>query len=263
MITAHTTETTKYNVKAVDRCFSIFDLAAQTQGPLTLPQVCLALGVNANMAFRLLATMVDSGYMEKNEATGTYTLSLRTLQLSRKALESVEIRRIAPPFMELLWKKFPQANINLGVLYEHEILMLARVDSQSLPRTYFTPGKTVPFHATAMGKVLVCELSDAEIDEMISLWGLKGLTNNTITDGGALKAELARVRKQNYALDREELIIHDNCNCAPIRDASGKIVAGISMSAFEEFIPVEEMDRNIHYVCETASNISYFMGYRA
>ncbi len=257
-----TTET-KYNVKAVDRCFAIFDLATQSPGPLTLPQVCTALDVNANMAFRLLATMVGAGYMDKNETTGTYTLSLRTLQLSRKALESVEIQRIAPPFMELLWKKFPLANINLGVLYEHEILMLARVDSQALPRTYFTPGKTVPFHATAMGKTLVCELDDAEIEYMVSLWGLKGFTNKTITEVGELKAELARVKKQNYALDRQELIIHDNCNCAPIRNASGKIIAGISMSAFEDFIPVEEMDKNIHYICETANNISYFMGYRA
>ncbi len=254
---------TKYTIKAVDRCMAVLHLATRTFGPLTLPHVCRALDINANMAFRLLSTMVDGGYLEKEPADGSYTLSLRTLQLSRKALESVEIRRIAPPFMELLWKQFPLANINLGVLYDHEILMLARVDSQVLPRTYFTPGKTVPFHATAMGKALVCELSDAELEQMVSLWGLKGFTNHTITDITVLKEELSRIRKQNYALDRQELIIHDNCNCAPIRNASGKIIAGISMSAFEDFISVEEMDKNIHYICETADNISYFMGYRA
>ncbi len=253
-------ESDKYNVKAVERCFQVLDLATELEGPLSIQDVCNSLNINSNMTFRLLTTMTNSGYLVKDESSGKYSISLKVLQLSRKSLSSLEIRRIAMPYLELLWSQYPKANLNLAVFNEGEILVVDRIDSQSLPRTYFTPGKTLPFHCTGMGKILTCELPEQEIDSLIKKNGLKVYTPQTISNKEDLMVELEKVRTEQLARDRVEFILNDNCNAAPIRDKSGRIIAGISLSAFENYMSVDEVEATAGMLQDTARKISYFMG---
>lgn len=253
----------KYSIKAVMRCFRILDLAASSEHAITLQDVSDSLKMNKNMAFRLLASLVASGYMNKDEKTGHFSTSLKTLQLSRNALVSLEIRKVTMPYLELLWSQYPKANINMGVFNMDEILVVDRIDSVSLPRTYFTPGKALPFHCTGLGKILTCELEDSVLDELIKKKGLKSFTSNTITDPEALKEELRKVRADQIARDRNEYILKDNCNAAPIRDKSGKIIAAISLSAFENYMTIEEIENTIPAVQDTARKISYMAGYHS
>jgi len=256
-------DTDKYNIKTVARCFQILDYASEQPGPISIQDVCSALDTNSNMAFRLLASLQNSGYMTKDPYTGLYSISLKTLKLSRSALQSQEIRKVTMPYLELLWNQFPKANVNMAVFYGGEVLMLDRIDTQSTPRTYFTPGRQLPFHCTALGKVLTCEMEEAEIDALIEEKGLPMYTARTITDAAEFKKELAKVRLEGVARDRNEFIEGDNCSAAPIRDRYGKIIAGISVSALTSNMLVEEIEATIPRLKETASRISYMMGYMA
>lgn len=251
----------KYNVKAVERCFQILDLSIKIDDPLSIQDVCNELEINSNMAFRLLATMTNAGYLIKDETSNRFSISLKVLQLSRKSLLSLDIRKIAMPYLELLWSQVQNANINLAVFNSSEIVVIDRIDSQNLPRTYFTPGKTLPFHCTALGKILTCELSETELNNLIKRKGLKSFTDSTITEPETLKNELARVRKEQLARDRNEFILNDNCNAAPIRDKNGKIVAGISISAFENYMSAEEVEDTKNILYDTARKISDAMGF--
>lgn len=253
----------KYNVKAVERLFDILDLMARSDESLSVQLLCKELGLNSNMAFRMLTTMQNAGYLQKNEKTGQYSASLKFLPLSRKALMSMEIRRVVTPFLEMLRQRFPKANLNLAVLYEGDVVVIDRVDSVSLPRTYFAPGKTVPFHATSLGKALACELPETEIDALIARKGLKAYTPTTIVDPAALKDELAKVRLEHVARDRAEFIPNDNCDAVPLRDASGAVVAAISLSAFDSYMTEREIEDAIPILMETGRNISYYLGYNA
>lgn len=261
---AETTEKVdKYNIKAVERCLEILDLFAQTEDPLTVQSVCKELGVNANMAFRMLVTMTKSGYLRKDEKTGLFSVSLKFLPLSRKALMSLEIRRVVMPYLEMLRQKYPKANLNLAVLHQGDVVVIDRIDSMSLPRTYFAPGKTIPFHATGLGKALTCELTGAELDSLIEKKGLKAYTPSTITTSDALKAELAKVRMDHFARDRSEFIPNDNCSAVPLRDSSGGVIAAISLSAFDSYMSIQEIEEAGPLLSETGRNISYYMGYNA
>ena len=256
-------KTDKYSVKAVERSYEILDLFARSDEPLSLQVVCRELELNANMAFRMLATMTRSGYIEKDEKTGLFSVSLKFLPLSRRALMSLEIRRVVMPYLEMLRQRYPNANFNLAVFYQGDIIVVDRVDSINLPRTYFAPGKGLPFHATGLGKTLTSELAETELDALIEKKGLKAYTPQTIVDPDELKAELARVRRDHVSRDRAEFIPKDNCNAVPIRDASGSIVAAISLSAFENYMPIEEVEATMPVLAETGRNISYYMGYNA
>jgi DNA-binding IclR family transcriptional regulator len=251
----------KYNVKIVERSFEIVDLAARTETPLTVQLVCSELGLNPNMAFRLLATICKSGYLEKDEKNGQYFISMKSLRLSRKALMSLEIRRVVLPCLELLWHQYPKANLNMALYYQGDIVVVDRIDSINLPRTFSAPGRTLPFHCTGLGKILTSELPEGELDLLIARQGLKAYTPATITDAVALKEELAKVRREGLARDRAEFILNDNCNATAIRDSSQKIIAAISISAFESYMPVEEVEGTIDALLSTARKISVFMGF--
>lgn len=251
----------KYNVKIVERCFDILDLAARTEAPLTVQLVCGELGLNPNMAFRLLATMTKSGYVEKDEKNGQYAISMKVLRLSRRALQSIEMRKVILPCLELLWNQFPKANLNLALYHQGDIVVVDRIDSMNLPRTFSAPGKTLPFHCTGLGKILTSELPEAELDALVARSGLKAYTPATIVEPARLKVELAKVRREGIARDRAEFIPNDNCNAVAIRDSSRRIIAAISLSAFESYMPVEEVEATIEPLIATARRISDFMGF--
>jgi DNA-binding IclR family transcriptional regulator len=255
-------ESDKYNIKAVMRCLKILDLAASMEHPLSINEVCETLNLNINMAFRMLSSLTASGFMVKGEQTGLYAVSLKALRLSRNALLSLDIRKLTMPYLELLWNQYPKASLSMAVSYEGDILMVDRIDSRNMPRTYFTPGKTLPFHCTGPGKILVCELDEAELDILIAQKGLKGFTRKTITQADALKRELAEVRADQLARDREEYTLKNNGNAVPVRDSQGNIAAAISMSAFESYMPVEELEAAAPALRNTAQRISALEGFQ-
>ena len=257
-------DTEKYNIKVVERCFRILDLAARHQGPLSIQDVCDELDVNSNMAFRLLSSIQSAGYLDKNPKTGLFSLSLKCLSLSRVALQSLEIRKLTMPYLELLWTNFQKANINMGVRNGTDILIVDRIDGKSLPRTYFTPGRIIPFHCTGLGKVLCSQMNAEEISSMIeAAGGLKAFTPDTITDPDLLLKELEKVRKEGVGRDRNEYISGDNCSAVPIFNADGVIVAAISASALEPNMSAEEIENTIPKLKEMASRISSMLGYYA
>jgi len=252
----------RYTISAAARCLQVLDLAGRTGQPLGVNDVVNALGMNVNMAFRMLATLAASGFLVRDERTGLYAVSLKALTLSRNALMSLDIRKLTSPYMEMLWKEFPKANINMAVYHEGEILVVDRIDSLSLPRTYFTPGKTVPFHCTALGKVLCSELPESELDALIAGKGLKSFTPNTITSREAFLSELARVRSDQAARDREEYIPKDNCDAAPVRGREGAIIAAISLSAFDNYMTAAEIDAALPALQSAARRVSSAAGFR-
>jgi len=251
----------KYDIKSVRRSLKILDLLGSSERMLTINDVCGALDINTNMAFRLLATLVSSGFVIKDRETGNYGISLKVLQLSRNALLSMELRKFSRPYLELLWNQFQKANVNMAVYHSGEILVIDRIEGLSIPRIDFTPGQKFPFHCTAVGKILTSELPEEELDKLIAQKGLKAFTANTITDVKMLKKELAQVRTERLARDRQEHILKDNCNAVPIYNSEGKIVAAISIAAFEHYMPVEELESAVLALHTAANKISSLVGF--
>lgn len=256
-----TSEADRYNIKTVERAFQILDFASEQSRPVSIQDISSELDINTNMTFRLLASLQSSGYISKDPHTGLFSVSLKSLRLSRNALQSIEIRKVCMPYMELLWNQFPKANVNMAVYYQSDVLVIDRIDSQNVPRTYFTPGRTLPFHCTGLGKILTCHLPEAEIDKMITEKGLKQYTPLTLTSKEAIKEELQKVKNEQIGRDRSEFISGDNCSAVPIYGRKGEIIAALSVSALEPYMSVEEIEATIPKLRETAVKISYTMGF--
>lgn len=253
----------KYNIKVAERCFQILDLAVAKNNAITIQDVTQALDVNTNMAFRLLNSIANAGYLDKDPISGSFVLSMKCLRLSTTALQSNSLRKLTMPYLELIWHSFPKANINMGIKNGDDILVIDRIDGNSLPRTYFTPGKKIPFHCSGLGKVLTCSLSDEETRAMAERCGLKQYTPKTITSVDKLIEELHAVRAERVGRDRNEFIVDDNCSAVPIFNANGEIVAGISVSALVNTMSEKEIEACIPKLKETADRISGVLGYQS
>ena len=86
---------------------------------------------------------------------------------------------------------------------------------------------------------------------------LAGHTKNSITEVSQLERELALVRARGYARDNEELELGVRCIAAGIRDDTGKLVAGLSLSAPDDFVQDDWIDQ----LCATAAQISAALGF--
>ena len=128
-------------------------------------------------------------------------------------------------------------------------------------RTMQRIGNLAPMHCTGVGKLLLLNHKESYIDKMIEKKGLQKFTDNTITTKRELLKELETVRKQGYAFDNEECEIGARCISLPVRDFSGKVVAGISVTG-----PIFRMDeiineKNIEYLKQVALEASRKQGY--
>lgn len=251
----------KYNIKVVERTLQILDLAGSVDGPISVQNVCAALGVNTNMAFRLLKSIEEGGYLAMDPKSGLYNLTLRSLRLSRTALHSFSLLKVVRPYLEMLWNRYPKANFNLAVREGMHIMMIFRIDGETKPRTYFEPGICVPFYCTGTGKVLSSSLPPEEVDAMIkAAGGLKPLTSHTITDRSRLLDELAKTREEGVGRDREEYIPGDNCTAVPLVDGERKVVAAISASCLTSSMSADEVEALADPLRATAARINSTIG---
>lgn len=235
----------KYNIKVLDKALKVLELFDERGKGLTVTEINDHLNFNKVSTFRIVKNLEEAGYLEKDQDTSKYRLGLKVYYLGALAEPHSGIRRITRPFLENLNDKCDET-VHLAVLNKGEALYLDKIEGKRTIRVITRIGMKLPAHCSGVGKALLAALPEDALEQIIREKGLPRFTNNTITELKALKAELARVGKQGYAIDNEEIEEGLKCAAAPIRDAEGNVVAAISVS-----VPKERFDKEIRtYISE-------------
>jgi len=237
---------------------ALLDILSHHPNPLSLKQLALDSDLHPSTAHRILSAMLASGMVERGEG-GTYRLGIRLLELGNIVKARVGVRETALGPMHELHTRIGES-VNLGVCQDDAIVYVERTSSgRSSVRVVHLVGARAPLHVTAVGKLYLAERDGAAVSQYAKRTGLPGFTATSMTTLKALETELARVRREGVAHDNEEIEPGLRCIAAPIRDDSGELVAGLSVSA-----PVERYDPDwAERIRETAAAISAAMGYRA
>jgi DNA-binding IclR family transcriptional regulator len=165
----------------------------------SLAELSAELGQSKPTVFRVLHTLADFGYLERDPATGRYARGLRMHTLGSVALRHQQLRwQALPPLQDLA--RATGETVHVGILYDGEAICVQAVDGTRLIRTHALVGKRTPAHASALGKVLLAHLPDAELDALICAPGLPRVTANSITDPARLRRALHQVRTRGWAL---------------------------------------------------------------
>ncbi|MFM7505272.1 MAG: IclR family transcriptional regulator [Rubrivivax sp.] len=245
-------------IQVLERAFSLLDLLAASDEPLSLKQISERSGLHPSTAHRILNDLTIGRFVERPQA-GTYRLGMRLLELGNAVKERLDVREAALAPMRDLHKLTHQA-VNLSLRQGDEIVYIERAYSErSGMQVVRAVGGRAPLHLTSVGKLFLAHDDPARVRAYAARTGLAGHTRNSITEIGRLERELSQVRASGIARDDEELELGVRCIAAGIHDDQGRLIAGLSISA-----PTDRLDEGwVERVRSTARQISDALGYRA
>ncbi|MEY3295297.1 MAG: hypothetical protein RLZZ451_1345 [Pseudomonadota bacterium] len=244
-------------IQVLERAFSLLDLLAASDEPLTLKQISERSGLHPSTAHRILNDLTIGRFVERPQA-GSYRLGMRLLELGNAVKERLDVREAALAPMRELHKLTHQA-VNLSLRQGDEIVYIERAYSErSGMQVVRAVGGRAPLHLTSVGKLFLAHDDPARVRAYAARTGLAGHTRNSITELGKLERELSQVRATGIARDDEELELGVRCIAAGIHDDQGRLIAGLSISA-----PTDRLDEGwVERVRSTARQISDALGYR-
>lgn len=188
-------------VKSADRTLEVLEALA-VSGPRGLVELARDLGIPKSSLHGLLRTMAQRGWVETDPTGTRFGLGLRALQVGAAYLDSDDAFGLLRGMLDSLAEEFGET-VHLGRLDGSDIVYIAKRESVHPLRLFSAIGRRLPAHATALGKALLAERTEAEVDRLLP-WPLPALTAHTITAPELVRAELARVRQTGHALDRQE-----------------------------------------------------------
>jgi len=148
-----------------------------------------------------------------------------------------------------------------AVLIKGGFISIEREESDKSLCSHIEIGKRNPLHCTAVGKAMMDYLSKDEVHLIVKEKGLEKFTENTITTKEDLENEFKKIREQGYAVDNMEHEEGVRCVAGPIRDYSGRVIAGMSVSGPAFRIDESNIPNIAKKVKEDCNCISKKMGY--
>jgi DNA-binding IclR family transcriptional regulator len=244
-------------VRNAVRVLTSFSLEERELG---VSELARRLGLGRSTVHRLLVTLAADGLLEQNPASGKYRLGLRTYELGMLAAAHMDVREAARPVLARLRDETAET-VQLAVLDGREVVYVERLETTQTVRIFGHVGHRNQAHCTSTGKVLLAALPDTELDRLLDGWVLDAKTPYTITDPARLRAELARVRRAGFAENVNETGIGVASVAAPIRDATGAVVAAVSVAGPVMRVDGRSLRRFSGMVMEAAGDVSRKLGY--
>jgi DNA-binding IclR family transcriptional regulator len=246
---------------AVERTLLILEAAAQREGGMSNADFSRKLKIPKSSASYILRTLEQHGYLRRDGGDGRYRLGMKVLNLSRAALDGIDVREVALPIMRHLVDRI-HITTHLAILDHGEAVYVEKVEAPSFVKMNTWIGRRMEVHSTAVGKALLAYLDAKERDAILRQRGLKKLTTHTMTTLPRLLQELERVRQLGYAVDDEENSLGARCVGAPIFNSDGHAEAAIASTGIINDVPRDAIPHIADMLKEAARRISHQLGYR-
>ena len=247
---------------SVFRAFQIAELLA-AEGELGVTEIDTRLGIDKSTAYRILATLREIGYVRQNGTNFKYSNTPKFSLLGGADPDMQHIRERARPLLRRLSEEVGEA-ANLGFLDGREIVYAEQIQCDELIQVQLPVGQRMPAYCSALGKVILAFLPAEAVRKLFSDETFVHFTDQTLSSPDMLMKELGIIRAGGFARDRQESHLGLTCLAAPLFRASGKVVAGISVSFPTFRLPdMEEAEKMIvPALLNAAGRISEELGYR-
>jgi IclR family transcriptional regulator, acetate operon repressor len=243
---------------ATQKTLHLLEAAAAPGGPHRLGEIAAAAGVPKASAHRILGSLVADGFVT-SDGDGSYAPGPRLRALAAGVgaggdddaavrAELLALSRRTGNTVHVAVRAGDSATYTHKVPGPHAVQMASRI------------GTRLPLHSTAIGKCVLAGLADDELTALVGRVGLPARTPRTLTRIEDLRAELDLVRGQGYALDDEENEGTIRCLGAPLRDPSGAVIGGVSVSTVTFLVDRAELLGWAGLVRETATAVAARFG---
>jgi len=214
-----------YYTATLGKGLDVLEALAEVE-EIALTELAAKLKASNATLFRILATLVHRGYVEKLQRSGHYRLTLRSWQVGARALGRIGLRQAALEPMRALASKLNESP-HLGVLDGDGVIIVEKIECNQPVRVDTYVGQRAPAHCSALGKII---LAFAPAQTVEAAWLPQRFTRNTVIQRDAFDRELAQVRRQGYAVNRGEWRDGVCAVAVPLSDHSGEVTAGLSLT---------------------------------
>lgn len=199
-----------YAAPALEKGLDILELLADEASGMTQTQIAERLGRSHTEIFRMLLCLQRRGYLTRTTPGDAFALSAKLFELSHRHPPTRALLELATPLLREVATAIDQS-CHLSIVYEQQILVVANAESPGPRSLSVRVGTRFDMPATASGIVLLAwsdpgEPADAE-----------------------LRGRLERVRRRGYEQHRSRSIRGVIDLSCPVRDASGRVVAAITV----------------------------------
>jgi len=189
-------------VPALDKSLKIMELLANSKTPLGLSDIAKKLGYHIGTVYNILYTLVDQNLLEYND-NKKFGLGLKLYKLGRAVLGDTDLINLLHPYLEEINAK-TRLSVFLGFRSGLNSLIVDTVESSYNVRISSEVGRRFPLLGGAAGKAFLSQLSDAEIDSILSENKLERFTPKTIISKKKYKEMIVKVRQKGIAISNEE-----------------------------------------------------------
>ena len=191
-------------VPAIDKCFAILELLAQSKTPLGISEISRKLDLNKSSVFNTVHTLRDLNVLE-NQPGGKFIFGTRLYILGNMAGKSSALIQTAHPYLRAINER-TKLSAFLGLRSDRQAILIDKADLAYGVKVSSEIGMQMPVLAGAGIKAMLSQLSNEQIDEILARTELKRYTPYSITDKAIYKKEILEVRRQGIAYDKEEYI---------------------------------------------------------
>jgi DNA-binding IclR family transcriptional regulator len=248
------------SVQSVARTLVLLKAFTPQEPWLGLSQLARKVQLPVSTVHRLAQALVEGGMISRDSA-GRYSVGPELYAVGTLYLHSTNIREASTPVLKLL-NDLTSESINVSILSKSHVVLIMKEESKHAFRVAQQVGSVYPAYASSMGKALLSQFSERQLDELYPHEQFVPLTKHTVTNKTLLKRELEDVKLHDVAFDLEGSYLGVVCVASPIRDASGNSVAAMSISGPLVRMEPRLVDRFAPLVRLGAQAISYRLGQR-
>lgn len=236
-------------IQSLARGLKILDILGDSANGVSVTELAEQLNLDKGSASRLVATLANYAYAEKDPVSRRYSLGPQVVTLSRSLLARLPLREVAKPFLRELMEKSGECS-HVAILSQGKVLYVDQVESAASLRVNAEVGSLSPLHCTALGKAMLA------FGRMPLPQKLERFTANTIISPDALRRNLELVREQGYAMDNEEFDLGVRCLAAPVFDCREKVIGSIGISGPVTRMTAKTMPHFAELVIKVSKNLS-------
>ncbi len=217
-------------IEVIEKAFRVLETLAAAERPLGLAEISASTGLIKSTAFRLLYTLRQLGYVEREPARGAYSLHFKVLSLANSVRAKATLTRIARPHLVALRDELDESAW-LAERRPTGVYFVDVIEAHHPLRLLLKLGDACPIHAGAAGKAVAAFLDEAEVRRLVSVAGFPRFTPRTIESLDTLLVHLSEVRRRGYAVNLEETVEGGIALGAPLFGAGGEVAGAISVTA--------------------------------
>lgn len=249
-----------YTVQSVEKALDILCGFSMSEPELGISELSARLHMYKGTIYKTLKTLEKRGFVLKNMHNQKYRLGFKLFELGNVALCGSELRNVALPIMREL-NLLTNETVTLNVVDNNQRVCLEKIESTQVIRSFDQSiGGRNPLYLGAAGKVLLAFLPQEEIGIIIA--GIKDGKAVLIKElnTAQLRKQLEQIRVQGYAHCSSERSVGSTAVSAPIRDYTGEVVAGISLSGPESRFTEQYLPEFVKLVISASDQISSRIG---